>query len=186
MNSSFTDLGIAHDTPQSPTMRPQPVETQSGSRARVFSGPTAEVERAADDGNENYGGGQTRSESALRILVVEDDDDVRNLLAAILRRSGYDVACAADGEAGWTALNAGNFDLLITDHEMPRLCGLELLQRVRAAALGLPVIMISGNLPITEREFSDAFSPAAAMHKPFMASQILAEVRSFSDAATAA
>jgi len=167
-------------------MRPPQLESQSGTRAGAFSGPAEKVECAADDGRENYGDDHTPSESAVRILVVDDDDDVLNLLATILRRSGYDVACAADGEAGWTALNAGNFDLLITDHEMPRLCGLELLQRVRAAALGLPVIMISGNLPITEREFSDAFSPAAAMHKPFMASQILAEVRSFSDAATAA
>jgi len=144
------------------------------------------IEREADDGTKNFGVGRPSSDSAGRILVVDDDDDVRNLLAAILRRSGYDVASAADGEAGWTALSTGNFDLLITDHKMPKLCGLELLQRVRASDLGLPVIMLSGNLPIPEQEFSDWFSPAVAMQKPFMIDQLLEKVRSFSDAATAA
>ena len=54
-----------------------------------------------------------------RILVVEDDVAIRQLNALVLVRSGYQVDAAEDGAAGWEALHAKNFNLLITDHNMP-------------------------------------------------------------------
>lgn len=158
------------------------LNSRPGARAGALS-PVAKAQPPADEGRETRGENRKPIESAGRILVVDDDIDIRNLVAAMLRRSGYEVTCAADGEAGWTALSGGNFDLVITDHEMPRLCGLELLQRVRAEARALPVILLSGNLPIAERELADSFSPAAAMKKPFLPAQLLAKVRSFLAAA---
>ena len=53
-----------------------------------------------------------------RILVVEDDVVIRQLNAKVLVGSGYQVAAAEDGAAGWDALHANDFDLLITDHAM--------------------------------------------------------------------
>src|SRR6266498_4950023 len=64
-----------------------------------------------------------------RILVVEDQPALRSLSAQVLVRSGYEVDVAEDGMAGWEALRAESYDLLITDNQMPRLSGLELVDR---------------------------------------------------------
>ena len=68
----------------------------------------------------------------MRILVAEDDPVTRHLLQSTLRRWGYDVTVAADGAEGWALFDATPFPLVITDQEMPRLGGLELVRRIRA------------------------------------------------------
>jgi len=57
------------------------------------------------------------------------------------------VDLAEDGEAGWEALHANRYDLLITDNSMPKISGVELVQKVRSARMALPVIMASAALP---------------------------------------
>jgi len=79
-----------------------------------------------------------------RVLVVDDDEDERLLLALMLKRAGYDVTTARDGEAAWAALNAGSFDLLCTDLNMPNLGGLDLVDRVRHAGCVIPIVIHSG------------------------------------------
>lgn len=81
---------------------------------------------------------------APRILVVEDDAEIRSVEAALLRAKGYIVDVAEDGEAGWRKLTAVSYDLLITDHQMPRLSGMELIWRLHEAGFTLPVVMTSG------------------------------------------
>jgi CheY-like chemotaxis protein len=113
------------------------------------------------------------------ILVVDDDAGIRDVLANFLRRSGYCVSCASDGEAGWEALCANNFNALITDHAMPRLTGLDLLRRVRSGPLKvLPAILISGEMPWGERDLLDLVWPGVAMEKPFSLLELLTSVRS--------
>ena len=63
-----------------------------------------------------------------RILVAEDDTILLRLNAEILMRVGYEVDATEDGQAAWQALNAGSYDLLITDNNMPKVTGVELLQ----------------------------------------------------------
>jgi DNA-binding response OmpR family regulator len=111
------------------------------------------------------------------ILVVDDDAEVRELLASILRLSGYQVSCAYDGEAAWEALCADCFDALITDHAMPRLTGLDLLRRVRAGRLNaLPVILISGEMPDEEENLLELVRPGLTMEKPFSFITLLTNV----------
>src|SRR5450759_780416 len=76
-----------------------------------------------------------------RILVVEEDIHVRQLNTEVLTRSGYEVDAAEDGAAAWVALNGDSYDLMITDNGMPKLTGIELLRKLRAARMELPVIM---------------------------------------------
>ena len=88
-----------------------------------------------------------------RILVVEDEPEIRRLNAVVLTDSGYEVDTADDGMMGWYALHAtchapDSYDLLITDYNMPGLTGLDLVERLRAAHMALPVIMASGTLPM--------------------------------------
>jgi CheY-like chemotaxis protein len=84
---------------------------------------------------------------AHRILVVEDNAAVRHLNVQVLALVGYEVYGAEDGVSGWELLKARNVHLLITDHEMPGLSGLELVKRVRSSGMTLPIIMATGTLP---------------------------------------
>ena len=68
-----------------------------------------------------------------RILVVEDDTGIRQLGTEVLIRHGYQVDAADDTTTGWKALQIHTYDLLITDLDMPRLSGLKLVKRLRAA-----------------------------------------------------
>lgn len=67
-----------------------------------------------------------------RILVVEDSEVTRALVTSILRGAGFEVVQAEDGWFGWQTLQNGRFDLVLTDVQMPRMTGLELLERVRS------------------------------------------------------
>lgn len=119
-----------------------------------------------------------------RILVVDDDAGVRDVLGKVLRHADYRVSCAVDGEAGWEALRADRFDVLITDHDMPRLTGLDLLRRVRAAPLDVPVILISGSMPWAETDLLRLLPPGVALEKPFSFAELLAKVRAVLTATT--
>ena len=115
--------------------------------------------------------------SSAHILLVDDDPAIRGTVAFLLEGAGYRVGCAADGEAGWHALCADRSDLLITDHEMPKLTGLELLRRVRAVSRHLPAIMISGCPPLGEPDLESLLQPGAVLPKPFSIAVLLAKVR---------
>src|ERR1039458_3311131 len=82
-----------------------------------------------------------------RILVVEEEDDIRQLNAEVLRDAGYQVEVAEDGAAAWAALQRHNYDLLIIDQFLPKLSGVELLKKIHTARLTLPVIMATSILP---------------------------------------
>jgi DNA-binding response OmpR family regulator len=117
-----------------------------------------------------------------RILVVDDDSDIRRLNADVLRQSGYQVDTAEDGEAAWKTLHAASYDpdsydLLITDHEMPRLTGMDLVKKLRAARMGLPVIMATGTLPPQELERDRWLQPAVTLLKPYTIDELLGTVR---------
>lgn len=117
-----------------------------------------------------------------RILVVDDDGDLRRLSAEVLISSGYQVDAAEDGEAGWEALQAKNYDLLITDNNMPNLSGLELVMKLRSARMALPVILTSGALPI----WDESLQLAAMLPKPFSIDELLGTVKEVLRAAESA
>jgi CheY-like chemotaxis protein len=108
-----------------------------------------------------------------RILVVDDDADIRQVNTAVLNRFGYQTVTAEDGAAAWDALLASHYDLLITDHNMPRISGIELIKKLRAARMTLPVILVSGDLPGRELEQNAWLKPVATLPKPFSAAQLL-------------
>jgi len=128
--------------------------------------------------NAGYSAGAlpTRSQTNLpRILVVEDDTSIRQLIPIALRDSGYYVDAAEDGAAGWEALQAGNYDLLITDNNMPRVSGVELLKMLRSARMTLPVVMVSGS-PLEALNGDSSLQLAATLLKPFSMDELLGTV----------
>lgn len=114
---------------------------------------------------------------ALRILVVEDDADIRDLNTEVLIGQGYRVDRAADGAAAWDALNSESYDLMITDNNMPKVTGVDLLKKMRAARMALPVIMATGILPAEEFRRHPWLRPAGMLTKPYTITELLCMVK---------
>jgi DNA-binding response OmpR family regulator len=115
--------------------------------------------------------------SPQRILVVDKDSDLRRLYAEALAGLGYCVDAAEDGAAGWEALKAKRYGLLITEHEIPIMTGVELVKRLRAAHMALPVVMAAGRLPMYELARNPSLQLAATLSKPFVIDALLDTVR---------
>ncbi len=80
-----------------------------------------------------------------RILIVEDSITVREVERALLKNNGYEVDVAVDGIDGWNALRSGEYDLVVSDVDMPRMTGLELVALIKAdiRLQSTPVIIVS-------------------------------------------
>jgi CheY-like chemotaxis protein len=113
------------------------------------------------------------------ILVVDDERDARQLTVDVLVRSGYDVEAVEDGAAGLAALLAGKYDLIVTDNKMPRMSGIEMIEKLRSARMGLPVIMVTGYLPEHEFVRKPWLKPDVILEKPFSNDDLLAAVKKF-------
>ena len=103
-----------------------------------------------------------------RILVVEDNADSRDLLSKLLAMSGYEVLSAPDGESGYAAALKQIPDLIITDINMPRMDGLELLRKVRVEGqlAGTAVLVVTAFGGEAARVAMEAGADAATA-KPF-------------------
>jgi DNA-binding NtrC family response regulator len=110
------------------------------------------------------------------VLVVEDEEQVRDVTVRLLQRAGYEVVASADAEAALGALAAaGSFDVVLTDSAMPGMRGEELAAEIAHTQPELPVILMSG---YTERRTSQPAGAAAAfIHKPFTPQTLLEQVR---------
>lgn len=116
-----------------------------------------------------------------RILVIDDNRDMRDLLRAVLEGDGYAVEVAVDGEEGLRAQSARPADVVITDIFMPNRDGLETIARLRAEYPHVKVLVISGggdvvrgaNYLSTAREIG----AHAVLPKPFELPALLATVR---------
>jgi len=80
-----------------------------------------------------------------RILIAEDEKNIREGLASALELDGHEVATAADGNDAYKRFQKGDIDLVITDLRMPGLSGEELLERLLAESPGIPVIILTGH-----------------------------------------
>jgi len=80
-----------------------------------------------------------------KLLIVDDEKNIREGLAASLEMDGYSTVCAAGGEEGWKLFGKGDIDLVITDLRMPGMDGEELMRRILAETPGLPVIILTGH-----------------------------------------
>jgi DNA-binding NtrC family response regulator len=112
-----------------------------------------------------------------RILVVDDDSDLRLLYTDVLALPRYHVDAAEDGAAGWEALQANNYNLLITEHSLPKLTGVELVRKLRAARMAVPVVMAAGRLPTHELARNPSLQLAATLVKPFAVDALLDTVK---------
>ncbi len=80
-----------------------------------------------------------------RLLVIDDEKNIREGLAEYLRQEGYDVVCAENGDEGWKRFSEGDIDLVITDLRMPGIDGEKLMRRIVEQSPGFPVIILTGH-----------------------------------------
>ena len=103
---------------------------------------------------------KTRASPPHRILVNEDDDDIRELNARVLALSGFPVNAAADGAYAWQVLNSDTHDLVVTDHNLPNVAG-----GLHAARMARPAIMGTGTFPEEELNRRPWLQPFATFGK---------------------
>jgi excisionase family DNA binding protein len=116
----------------------------------------------------------TRVSDRPRVLVVDDEASIRELLSKTLALAEYEVDTAPDGRAAIERLRLGHYDLLIADLKMPGLDGLSLIREAKRLKADLPVIIITGFS--TESSAIEAVNLGVAgyLTKPFRVPQVLA------------
>ena len=112
-----------------------------------------------------------------RVLVVDDEPMVRDVLSRYLERSGFEVEAAADGERALAAFDARRPDLVLLDLMLPRVDGFEVFRRIRARA-DSPVIMITARGETTDRIVGLDVGADDYVSKPFSPGEVVARVRS--------
>ncbi len=111
-----------------------------------------------------------------RILIIEDDPGISDIIAFNLAKEGYEVATAPDGEAGLLAFAGQRFDLVLLDIMIPRLNGLEVLDTIRSRS-DVPILIISAKT--TEEDRLEGLSRMADDYicKPFSIKELMLRVK---------
>jgi len=113
----------------------------------------------------------------MRILVVDDDRSVRDSLRRSLAFNGYQVDLASDGFGALEALDANRPDAMILDVMMPRLDGLEVCRRMRAAGDELPILVLTARDAVSDRVAGLDAGADDYLPKPFALEELLARLR---------
>lgn len=111
-----------------------------------------------------------------RILVVEDDLTLRQVLTFSLGQEGYEVAGASDGEAGLAAAQSGRYDLILLDLMLPSMSGLEVLRTLRRDGIATPVIILSAKAGEVDLVVGLKIGADDYVTKPFSRPELLARI----------
>jgi two-component system cell cycle sensor histidine kinase/response regulator CckA len=151
-------------------------ELGRGTRVRVLLPAT---DQSAPVPDKELSGSKPLKVAAETILVVEDNDDLREVVGRILSRAGYQVIIAANGPEALEAaqVHAGSIDLLLTDVVMPKMQGKELAQRMAGIRPGLRVLFMSGYAQPSLGEAGSLASGVILLDKPFTGPLLLTHVR---------
>jgi DNA-binding NtrC family response regulator len=101
-----------------------------------------------------------------RILVVDDEQDARELFAAVLDQAGYAAEVARDGFEALKKLESARPDLVVSDVQMPGMLGPDLIQHVRKACGEVPVILITGTETHDLCTSAEQYGAVACLEKP--------------------
>jgi two-component system alkaline phosphatase synthesis response regulator PhoP len=111
-----------------------------------------------------------------RILLVEDEEGLRMTLSDRLRRDGYLVNIAADGDEGLNKATSLPFDLIILDIMLPHRSGLEVCHDIRAAGLGMPILLLTARDQISDKVVGLKIGADDYVTKPFDTLELMARV----------
>ncbi len=103
---------------------------------------------------------------ARKILIVDDESDIRDELAEFLTHKGYDVVQSEDGSSAWAEFEARGADLILTDLKMPRMDGYELIRRVRSRDPKVPIIAATGQHSSGDLQLATEAGATSTAKKP--------------------
>src|SRR5437868_3842774 len=113
-----------------------------------------------------------------RILVIDDDDAVRDSTERTLRGAGYTVQTARSGEDGFALARGGAYDVIISDMRMPGLSGLDLLRDLRAVRVDSAFLVMTGFGTVETAVEAMKLGAVDFVQKPFFRDELLMRVRS--------
>jgi DNA-binding response OmpR family regulator len=116
----------------------------------------------------------------MRILIVEDEEHLADLVAEVLGREGYAAETAPDGRTALARALSEDFDLLVVDWMLPDLDGVRVVKRLRAADVRVPVLMLTARAQIEDRVEGLDAGADDYLPKPFAFPELLARVRALS------
>ena len=111
-----------------------------------------------------------------KIILAEDDEDMRRFLARALERAGHEVTSFAEGASAFEEIKQAGFDLLLTDIVMPEMDGIELARRAAELDPALKIMFITGFAAVALHPDSKAPKDAKVLSKPFHLRDLVAEV----------
>jgi DNA-binding response OmpR family regulator len=112
-----------------------------------------------------------------RILIVEDEAKLARLIARVLREEGYAAEVVYDGRSGFARASAEPYDLLILDWMLPDRSGIQIVRGLRAAEVGIPVLMLTARDQVEDRVEGLDAGADDYLPKPFAFAELLARVR---------
>lgn len=113
----------------------------------------------------------------MRLLIAEDDNDIRRALAALLQKNNYTVEEAENGLDAYTFASRGQYDGIILDIMMPGIDGLEVLGKLRAEKNNVPILLLTAKSEVEDRVKGLDAGADDYLPKPFSVSELLARVR---------
>jgi len=119
---------------------------------------------ASSENRSNFSGEQIKSQRQLSILVVEDETVVRDLLSRAF--NGHKVQAAANGQEGLELFRKGNFDIVLTDIEMPVLDGVGMIREIRRERPEIKIVVISGGMDMKSQAALQELGINALFLKP--------------------
>src|SRR5665213_3653457 len=112
----------------------------------------------------------------MRILIVEDEKKLRELIERALKAERYAVDCAGDGSSGWQLAEAYDYDLIILDLMLPGLSGSEVLRRIRRKSQHVPILILTARDATKEKVQIFEAGADDYLTKPFAFAELLIRV----------
>ncbi|MBX4264963.1 response regulator transcription factor [Clostridium estertheticum] len=112
----------------------------------------------------------------IKILIVEDDKDISNMIKKALNKEGYGVSCAFDGQEALNVWDKENCKLFILDIMLPQIDGIEVMRRIRMKSM-VPILMVSAKAEESDRIIGLGLGADDYLVKPFAIAELIARVK---------
>jgi two-component system, chemotaxis family, chemotaxis protein CheY len=174
--NAFQDLGLAWTNGEAPAGGQLCVPEVEEAQAQDAE---AQEARAQDDVSDFNHEQKEGSDMAKRIMTIDDSKTIRDMLMLTLSDAGFDVVQAVDGQDGLDVLGDDRFDVIITDINMPRMDGYEVIRQLRKNPVhkSTPILVLTTECDVDKRNLARDAGATGWMVKPFDPERLIATVR---------
>lgn len=119
--------------------------------------------------------------NGIKILYVEDEESIRMMTERILVKRGASVTIAKNGQEGLSLAMQSEFDIIVSDIQMPNMCGTDMIRELRAKNINTPVIIVSAHNEEEHLSQIDNLKIEAVLHKPINLKALLEKISELTD-----